>query len=811
MKRPREVADPPGWGDLLAHLQKLKVPPVGIEYVRQCVATPERVVQSQAVRNVTGSRPSVKTDCLIQSESHTLERPFFLGKEADDNCIGCWDQPPRITYPSVNRNGRNFHRAYTPDALCVMSDAIEVTEVKSKDDLELYLQTPTLGWTKTEDGQYENKAISAAFAAIGIVFKVWSPCEGEVVHAENLALLLHHRNLGVAAPSADYRRRALGKLRLQGATTLSTLADSLGSPDVTPLLQLVDAGVIAADLRRQRLSSADTCYVALTSEQLGETLDAFKVFSKIAGHLEGVCAPSPKKVRRIASRLDALNKGTTTRSARTLRRYRKTIREKGVEGLGSDWDKCGLRGSRLGVVHDTFIRRCAAVLIEKKKQSIPAAFRSYSSAWRRRKEKGMGSFKGFPVVERTFRSRCRFLDAERVARRRGGRRAANSAAPPTDPKKRGLGVLRPFERAHLDHYHADIFLYIAHSGNRSFALRPWVTVLIDEATSMVLAFTISLGAPSRKSVGRVLRDCARRHGRLPESIMTDWGADFESVFYRDFLARYLIESFKRPVTAGRWGSAIEKLFDTFKTLLLRTQPGFVPAIRERRSMSSDYQPENDAQHSLVRGYELIRLFIDTWLNPHARGLSTKAPTILMAEGLLRYPNSGFRVSPDDLTFLVNTSVPAPRESYKLISNSGIRMQNGQRFSDAILKKVTTSRLGGLLLDCEDDTAAYTCIDNKWYALRSGQWRKQVGLDPVSTTILSIRRQEGRQAIRDAKDAGDSSLGQFVTEQFKQDRRRRESAPSSSAPAAGAASPEPSGSSNLVDGLADLPLAEIEWA
>ena len=62
-------------------------------------------------------------------------------------------------------------------------------------------------------------------------------------------------------------------------------------------------------------------------------------------------------------------------------------------------------------------------------------------------------------------------------------------------------------------------------------MRPWLTILRDIYSDFPLACWLRLGAPSKRSVALVLRQCARLHARLPEGIVVDSGSDFRSVYF----------------------------------------------------------------------------------------------------------------------------------------------------------------------------------------------------------------------------------------------------------------------------------------
>lgn len=115
-----------------------------------------------------------------------------------------------------------------------------------------------------------------------------------------------------------------------------------------------------------------------------------------------------------------------------------------------------------------------------------------------------------PATLPTFFEEVRRIPLAIRCRAQGGPRLENAFAPPIDPKVRSLAPLRPFERAHIDHYLIDHHLVVLVTGKRvTLTRRAWLTAMIDQATKVVLALSISFYSPSRR---------ASRHGHALNGI-----------------------------------------------------------------------------------------------------------------------------------------------------------------------------------------------------------------------------------------------------------------------------------------------------
>src|SRR5271157_6514434 len=103
---------------------------------------------------------------------------------------------------------------------------------------------------------------------------------------------------------------------------------------------------------------------------------------------------------------------------------------------------------------------------------------------------------------------------------------------------------RPFEIVHIDHTEADIEL-VSSEVSRPLG-RPWWTLMIDAFSRRVLAIYLAFDPPSYRSCMMVMRECVRRHMRLPQTIVVDNGAEFRSTYFESLLARYECTKKQRP-------------------------------------------------------------------------------------------------------------------------------------------------------------------------------------------------------------------------------------------------------------------------
>src|SRR5712691_8350167 len=189
--------------------------------------------------------------------------------------------------------------------------------------------------------------------------------------------------------------------------------------------------------------------------------------------------------------------------------------------------------------------------------------------------------------------------------KRCGRRAAYQLAPPylelhlTTPRHGEW----PFHICHIDHTELDVEIVCSSTG-RNLG-RPWLTIFLDAFSRRVLAFFLCFDPPSYRSCMMVLRECVRRHGRLPQILVVDGGNEFESVYFETLLARYECTKKTRPPAQPRFGSVCERLSGVANTQFLHNRAGNTQLTKRPRQLTRAVDPKRHAVWTLAALYERL--------------------------------------------------------------------------------------------------------------------------------------------------------------------------------------------------------------
>lgn len=346
--------------------------------------------------------------------------------------------------------------------------------------------------------------------------------------------------------------------------------------------------------------------------------------------------------------------------------------------------------------------------------------------------------------------------------KREGRRAAYSQEPffleltSTTPRHGD----RPFEIGHIDHTQLDIELRCSSTGR--LLGRPWATFLVDANTRRLLANYITFDAPSYRSCMMVLRVCVKRHGRLPQIIVTDNGAEFHSIYFESLLALFSCTQKYRPAAKARFNAVGERLFGTSATQLIHNLAGNTQIMKKVRLVTKSVNPKNLALWTLGLLYmylcEWAYEVYDTTEHP-ALGQS---PREAFAAGLAQFGNRSHRMIPYDTNFQILT-LPTTREGRaKVQPNLGVKINHIYYWSNDFRDPEIEKSWVEIRYDPFDAGIAYAFVRRRWVECYSEHFAKFQGKSEKEIYLASaeLRKQNQNRSKNFKLRAG--HLGAFLS-------------------------------------------------
>jgi transposase InsO family protein len=472
------------------------------------------------------------------------------------------------------------------------------------------------------------------------------------------------------------------------------------------------------------LRQREKLLATLTEQQIGELVRDGKI--KIAGvsqpsspALAHLLKASPQDLKTANSRVAEIDKyrtGICTNVPdRTLRYWQKKA---------NDAEQCF--GNRyLGLISKIPSRgnrtiKILANQIEPLQKSIEEHYltitsRSYKAAFNNYVTQNEES--GIPLVSYpTYRNWCKAItDKVRVLKREGKKSAyqlgpdhkSDSDFPPHGD--------RAFEVAHIDHTPPEIEL-ISEITGESLGLA-WLTLLIDAFSRVVLGHFLTFEKPSVRSLMMVLRDCVRRHGRLPRNIVVDRGAEFGSIYFEAFCAMYGVNIFNRPPAEPRFGAPVERNFGSTQTVLVHDLVGNTKNLHLGRSLSASHHPIKDA----VWTPDAFNERLEDWLYsvyphlPHTGVIEHPADRFersLAASGAREHTFIRF-----DQMFILST-LPSPETGTRVLRRGSITLNHmPYTAAEAISARCDGSKVE-VRYDPYNALYIYAYVDDRWLRFKN---------------------------------------------------------------------------------------------
>ncbi len=270
---------------------------------------------------------------------------------------------------------------------------------------------------------------------------------------------------------------------------------------------------------------------------------------------------------------------------------------------------------------------------------------------------------------------------------------------------------RPFEIAHIDHTELDVEL--RDSRTSELLGRPRLTLLVDAFSRRILAFDLGFDPSSYRSCMMILRECVRRHGRLPQIIVVDGGKEFQSIYFEQLLAQYECTKKVRPPAQARFGSVCERIFKTANTEFIHTLEGNTQIMRNVREVTKSVNPKNHASWTLPGLQTGLAEFLFEIYDTTRHPALSQSPRDAFEAGVAATGYRPERLIPYDESFRLATMPSTPRGVAKVMPQRGVKINyifySSPRFKDPKVEKTQIP----VRVDPWDAGIVYAYVKGEW--------------------------------------------------------------------------------------------------
>jgi len=623
--------------ELEHYFEQYKLCEAARRYIRNTRTSPPfRAVQSNGKKNVCTAYASIKMGRTINTESRTGEYAIACEIELDEDAIEYWEQPEPVTLVRTDVDGKQRTVTYFPDLLVLRKSGPVVVQVKLAGELpELKSKSPA-DWIE-RDGRVVFVPADTAFATIGLPHQVVTTAHISQVRTSNISLLIRARHAPTQVDE-ELRRAIANVMRDRSCILLADLLFALQRVDSVPILQMIAGKELFARLDEDPLSNPKAAWLAL-DPRLFAAIETLVEFHPPDTTSNGVALPSVASTRLALARIHRVQGPLPIATRTRLRRLLRHGKKAGQTEFASLLPRYRNSGNRRP--------RLSAIQIEVLNSSI---LKFYASPRRPSKNKAFRQYQVAateihpeyrPASRPTFLEFLAKFDPSKIGEGRGGRRSGNAAAGPSPVDTRAPAPTRPFEHASIDHCLLPLHIVLHEKNGRKITAQPWVTAVRCRHTGFLYSAWLSLRSPSCIVDAIVIRRCVRAHGRLPEQISSDRGADFWSNYFTSTLAFLGVSHSMSPPANSRANSTIEEVFEHMQREWLQERPGNAVLAPAARAVSKSHTAATTAELTLEEAWAELIAFID-WFNNRPVELTGASPADLLKRGLETFGCSGLR-------------------------------------------------------------------------------------------------------------------------------------------------------------------------
>lgn len=345
------------------------------------------------------------------------------------------------------------------------------------------------------------------------------------------------------------------------------------------------------------------------------------------------------------------------------------------------------------------------------------------------------------------------------------KRQGSKAAYKTEPVYYELSMTtprhgdRPFEICHIDHTELDIRLICSETGEDLG--KPWVSIMIDAFSRRILAFYLTYDAPSYRSCMMVMRECVKRHSRLPDTIIVDGGKDFQSVYFDTLIARYGKGKKVRPGAKPRFGTVCERHFGTTNEMFIHNLLGNTKIMKNFRQVTKEVNPKTHAVWTL----EDLNLMLEKWYyevydnNPHSTlGESPREIYVKRIAKTGQRKNTFIRF---DETFKMLTLPSTKKGTAKVIAGLGVKVNNFYYYSEILLHPEIEGNSIPVRYDPFNMGIAYAYIKNYWVELTSEHYGVLENRTEKEIKMASAELRRRKKLFGMKRDISSSEIVEFI--------------------------------------------------
>jgi putative transposase len=273
----------------------------------------------------------------------------------------------------------------------------------------------------------------------------------------------------------------------------------------------------------------------------------------------------------------------------------------------------------------------------------------------------------------------------------------------------------PFHIGHIDH--TPLPLRLRSKDGKAIRQSAWLSLLLDAYSRKVLAFYVTFDTPSYRSNMMLIRDCVKRHGRVPQFIIVDKGKDFQSSYFDQLLAALERHKLDRRTSQPRDGSVIEVFFNTSQNDFIYNLRGNTQADREYRKKTKSVDPNELSVWTLDELIDHLGQYFERVYHRNHHSTIGCSPDEMYAQGLVLSGTRSHARIPYSKAFIL-MSLPSTSKGKAKVTIRGVKINYLYYSCAALRSHAAVGQVIPVRYDPYNMGIAYTYINHRWHECRS---------------------------------------------------------------------------------------------
>jgi len=276
-----------------------------------------------------------------------------------------------------------------------------------------------------------------------------------------------------------------------------------------------------------------------------------------------------------------------------------------------------------------------------------------------------------PISLKSFQKMIKALKSHAQTKKRLGEKAAYNDEPAylvleyTTPRHGN----RPFHIGHIDH--SPLPIKIKDKSGQFLLETVWLTLLVDAFSRYVLAIYLSFDPPSYRSCMMVIRECVRRHGRIPHFIVVDNASEFNSTYFEKLLGLLNSHKRSRPKSKPKFGAVVERVFGTTFEQFISNLAGATNDMSPR-SVGADVDPARRANWTHERLLHRLNNYFSQTYHRNIHSTLGEFPETAFINGMKSFGSRQHALYAYNEDFIIETC-PSTNKGTAKVGPQGIKI------------------------------------------------------------------------------------------------------------------------------------------